>query len=67
MIAIYQETISAVHRARCLSLPLISNMGGNAGIQAIAVSIRELSLGLLKPNELIWVAAKEVTIVQLMV
>ncbi len=61
VIAFYQETISAVI-ALAVFLPLISNMGGNAGIQAIAVSIRELSLGLLKPNELMWVAAKEVTV-----
>jgi magnesium transporter len=61
VIAVYQETISAVI-ALAVFLPLISNMGGNAGIQAIAVSIREMSLGLLKPNELFWVATKEVTI-----
>ncbi|MFN7840812.1 MAG: magnesium transporter [Pirellula sp.] len=61
VIAVYQETISAVI-ALAVFLPLISNMGGNAGIQAIAVSIREMSLGLLKPNELLWVAAKEVTV-----
>ncbi|MCU0718885.1 MAG: magnesium transporter [Pirellula sp.] len=61
VIAVYQETISAVI-ALAVFLPLISNMGGNAGIQAIAVSIREMSLGLLKPNELLWVATKEVTI-----
>lgn len=61
VVAIYEDTIKAVI-ALSVFLPLISNMGGNAGIQAIAVSIRELSLGLLKPNELIWVAAKEVTI-----
>jgi magnesium transporter len=61
VIAFYQETISAVI-ALAVFLPLISNMGGNAGIQAIAVSIREMSLGLLKPNELLWVATKEVTV-----
>ncbi len=58
VIAYYEETIAQVI-ALAVFLPLISDMGGNAGVQAIAVSIRELSLGLLKPHELMWVALKE--------
>lgn len=61
VIAIYEETLAAVI-ALALFLPLISNMGGNAGVQAIAVSIRELSLGLLKPHELMWVVTKEASV-----
>lgn len=58
VIAYYEKTIAAVI-ALAVFLPLISDMGGNAGIQAIAVSIREMSLGLLKPHELMWVTLKE--------
>ncbi len=61
VIAIYEDTLTAVI-ALAVFLPLISDMGGNAGVQAIAVSIRELSLGLLKPHELLWVAAKEASV-----
>lgn len=61
VIAFYEETLAAVI-ALAVFLPLISDMGGNAGIQAIAVSIRELSLGLLKPHELLWVALKEASV-----
>lgn len=43
-------------------LPIISDMGGSAGSQAIAVSIRELSLGRVKPNEVAWVFGKELGI-----
>lgn len=58
VIAFYEETLATVI-ALAVFLPMISDMGGNAGVQAIAVSIRELSLGLLKPHELMWVAMKE--------
>lgn len=61
VIAAYEETLAAVI-ALAVFLPMISDMGGNAGIQAIAVSIRELSLGLLKPHELMWVAIKEASV-----
>lgn len=61
VIAAYEETLAAVI-ALAVFLPLISGLGGNAGVQAIAVSIRELSLGLLKPHELMWVALKEASV-----
>ncbi|MBX3419117.1 MAG: magnesium transporter [Pirellulaceae bacterium] len=61
VIAIYEVTIQEVIALSVL-LPLISDMGGNAGIQAIAVSIRELNLGLLKSHEILWVAIKEGTV-----
>ncbi|MFO7907590.1 MAG: magnesium transporter [Pirellulaceae bacterium] len=61
VIAFYEATLEAVI-ALAVFLPLISDMGGNAGVQAIAVSIRELSLGLLKPYELMWVALKEASV-----
>lgn len=61
VIAYYQETIAMV-TALAVFLPLISDMGGNAGVQSIAVSIRELSLGLIRPHELMWVIGKEVSL-----
>jgi magnesium transporter len=58
VIAFYQETLSAVI-ALAVFLPIISDMSGCSGNQAVAVSIRELSLGLLKPYEYLRVIAKE--------
>jgi magnesium transporter len=58
VIAVYEQTLEQVV-ALAVILPLISDMGGNAGVQAIAVSIRELNLGLLKAHELMWVTLKE--------
>ncbi len=58
VIALFESTLEQVISLAVL-LPLISDMGGNAGIQAIAVSIRELNLGLLRAHEIWWVALKE--------
>ncbi len=40
-------------------LPMVSDMSGCSGNQAVAVSMRELSLGLVRPREFFWVWAKE--------
>jgi magnesium transporter len=58
VIGAFEQTLSAVV-ALAAFLPVISGMSGNAGNQAIAVSMRELSLGLLQPRELSWVISKE--------
>lgn len=58
IIAIYQDTISAVI-ALAVFLPIVSDMSGNSGQQAAAVSMRELTLGLLRPHELGRVVMKE--------
>jgi magnesium transporter len=58
VIALYEETLAAVI-ALVMFLPIISDMSGSAGTQAVAVSVRELSLGLVKPRDLAWVLAKE--------
>lgn len=50
VIALYQDTLSAVI-ALAVFLPMVSDMSGCSGNQAVAVSIRELSLGLVRPNE----------------
>jgi magnesium transporter len=57
----YQETLAAAI-ALAVFLPVISGMGGNSGNQALAVSIRELSLGLVQPQEFLWVILKEASV-----
>ena len=58
VIAVFQDTLSAVI-ALAVFLPIISDMSGCSGNQAVAVSIRELTLGLVKPYEFLRVLAKE--------
>lgn len=61
IIAIYQETLSAVI-ALAVFLPVISDMSGCSGNQAVAVSLRELSLGVVKPFEVWRVWLQEVSV-----
>lgn len=61
VIAFYQDTLAQVI-ALAVFLPIISDMSGSAGNQAVAVSIRELTLGLVKPFEFARVFFKEVTV-----
>ncbi len=58
VIALYQETIEAVI-ALAVFLPIVSGMSGNSGSQAAAVSIRELTLGLILPRDFLRVIWKE--------
>ena len=58
VIAVNQETLGQVI-SLAVFLPIISDMSGCAGQQSVAVSIRELSLGLLRPTEILRVVAKE--------
>lgn len=58
VIAMYQETLAAAITL-AVFLPMVSDMSGCSGNQAVAVSMRELSLGLVRPKELFWVLAKE--------
>ncbi len=61
VIALYQDTLAAVITL-AVFLPMVSDMSGCSGNQAVAVSMRELSLGLVRPKELFWVLAKEAKI-----
>jgi len=61
VIAFYQDTLAAVI-ALAVFLPMISDMSGCSGNQAVAVSMRELSLGLIRPHELVRVLAKEASL-----
>lgn len=58
VIAIYEETLQAAI-ALAVFLPIISDMSGCSGNQAVAVSLRELSLGVVRPAELLYVLGKE--------
>jgi magnesium transporter len=58
VIAFYQDTLAAVI-ALAVFLPIISDMSGCSGSQAVAVSIRELTLGLVRPYEFLRVVWKE--------
>jgi magnesium transporter len=58
VITAYQDTLSAVI-ALAVFLPIISDMSGCSGSQALAVSIRELTLGLIRPHEYLRVLVKE--------
>ncbi len=58
IIAMYQDTIATVI-ALAVFLPIVSDMSGNSGQQAAAVSMRELTLGLLRPHEIGRVIVKE--------
>lgn len=59
VIAFYQETLAQVI-ALAVFLPIISDMSGCSGNQAVAVSMRELSLGLVNPKEVWRVLMKEI-------
>ncbi len=61
VIALYTETLDAVI-ALAVFLPIISDMSGCSGNQAVAVSIRELTLGLVRPFEFVRVFMKEASI-----
>lgn len=61
VIAAYQETLEAAI-ALAVFLPMISDMSGCSGNQAVAVSMRELSLGILRPTEALRVWGQEVSL-----
>ena len=61
VIAYYQDTLAQVI-ALAVFLPIISDMSGCSGNQAVAVSMRELSLGLVDAREAMRVWMKEIGI-----
>lgn len=58
VIATYEDTLSAVI-ALAVFLPMVSDMSGCSGNQAVAVSIRELTLGIIQPRDFLRVFIKE--------
>lgn len=58
VISAYEETLSAVI-ALAVFLPMVSDMSGCSGNQAVAVSTRELVLGVIRPSDFWHVFRKE--------
>jgi len=61
VIATHQDTLAAAITL-AVFLPIISDMSGCSGNQAVAVSMRELTLGVLVPRDALRVLAKELSV-----
>jgi len=61
VIALYEDTLSAVI-ALAVFLPIVSDMSGCSGNQAVAVSMRELTLGAAVPRDIFRVLKKELVV-----
>lgn len=61
VIAMYEDTLSAVI-ALAVFLPIVSDMSGCSGNQAVAVSMRELTLGATGPKDVARVLGKEMSV-----
>ena len=61
VISAYEETLAAVI-AIAVFLPMVSDMSGCSGNQAVGVTMRELSLGLVRPKDAFRVWLKEVSV-----
>lgn len=61
VIAYHQDILSSVI-ALAVFLPIISDMSGCSGNQAVAVSMRELSLGTVRPGEVLRVLGQELSV-----
>ena len=61
VIALYEDTLTAVI-ALAVFLPIVSDMSGCSGNQAVAVSMRELTLGAAMPRDVLRVWGKEASV-----
>lgn len=61
VISAYEETLAAVI-ALAVFLPMVSDMSGCSGNQAVGVTMRELSLGLVRPIDAFRVWLKEISV-----
>ncbi|MGA9572776.1 MAG: magnesium transporter [Lysobacterales bacterium] len=61
VIAQFQDVLSAMI-ILAVFLPIVSDMSGCSGNQAVAVSMRELSLGVIRTSDLFYVWRKEVVV-----
>lgn len=61
VIAYHQDILSSVI-ALAVFLPIISDMSGCSGNQAVAVSMRELSIGAISPKEVFRVLRQELSV-----
>jgi len=61
VIAQFQDVLSAMI-VLAVFLPIVSDMSGCSGNQAVAVSMRELSLGIIRKSDLFYVWGKEIIV-----
>lgn len=61
VISAYEQTLAAVI-AIAVFLPMVSDMSGCSGNQAVGVTMRELSLGLVRPFDVARVWFKEISV-----
>lgn len=61
VIALYEETLAAVITL-AVFLPIVSDMSGCTGNQAVAVTMRELALGIARPVDIARVWLKEISV-----
>ena len=61
VISAYEETLAAVI-AIAVFLPMVSDMSGCSGNQAVGVTMRELSLGVVRPKDAMRVWMKEISV-----
>jgi magnesium transporter len=61
VIALYEDTLAAAFTL-AVFLPIVSDMSGCSGYQAVAVSMRELALDIIKPSDVARVCLKEVVL-----
>ncbi len=61
VVFLFQETISRVI-ALAVWMPIIAGMGGNAGTQTLAVTVRRIALGLIPADRAFTVVRKELTV-----
>jgi magnesium transporter len=62
VIAIFEDVVLDRVIALAIFLPLVAGLSGCSGNQAVAVSIRELTLGVTKPSDLFRVLRKELLV-----
>lgn len=61
VVFMFQHTIQRT-LALAVWMPVIAGMGGNAGTQALAVTVRRLALGLIPVNQFTRVVGKEIVV-----
>ena len=61
VIALYEDTLAAAFTL-AVFLPIVSDMSGCSGYQAVAVSMRELALDIIKPSDVARVCLKELAL-----
>ena len=61
VVYLFQDTVQRTV-ALAVWMPIIAGMGGNAGTQALAVTVRRLALGLIPEHRLLRVVGKEVLV-----